>query len=126
MVQAVHSVNSFIFPNMLALRGIQERLRVPVRPIHAIYASFKHIKGVPSPQGGVPVLKLRILDNLIDKLLSYRESVPHTVDAGQLSPQRIEGLIQKLQVTLKQRVMESAPMFGGLFPETGMLIDMVA
>ena len=126
MIQAVHSVNSSIFPNILAVRGIQERLSVPVRSIHAIYARFKHIRGVPAAQGGVPVLRLRILDNLIDKLLSYRESVPSTIDVGKLNPQRIDGLIQDLQVALKQRVMETEPMFGGFFPETGMMIDLVA
>jgi hypothetical protein len=41
-----------------------------VAPAQSAYARFEHLRAVPSPQGGVSLFKLRVLDKLIDRLLA--------------------------------------------------------
>lgn len=101
-------------------------MRVPVRPINTIYAHFKHIRGIPSSEGGVPIFKLRILDTLIDNLLSLREKVPESYELIRLESENIDSLIHELQQRLQDRIISTKALFGGFFPETGLLIDLVA
>ena len=131
MIQNVSSISAGIqrgvFPNIISIRGLNPaKLSVPVHPVLTIYAHFKHIRGIPSVDGGVPMFKLRILDNLIDRLLSYRENLPAIKDLKRLDTENIDPLIYNLQQHLKNLVMSSQPLFGGFYPETGMLVDLVA
>ncbi len=114
---------ALLFPSIINLQG-SARMEVPVRPAHSVYAQLRHIQGVPDPEGGVPVLRLRVLDNLIDRLLSHRErvAVPASRPAGEELDRMIQGLSRRLNAAVR-----SAPSpFGGMFPETGMLVDLVA
>jgi hypothetical protein len=54
--------------------GLSGKLLVPVRSVGPVLASFRHVVAVSSsdPNGGVPLLKLRILDNLIESYLKAR------------------------------------------------------
>ena len=126
MIQSVSGIRPGVIPNIIRVRGTFGRLLVPIRPINTIYARFKHIRGVPAAEGGVPVFKLRILDNLIDKLLRYRENIPGVSELVRIKLENIDSLIVDLQHHLRNQVMNSVPFFGGFYPETGMLVDLVA
>ena len=126
MIQSVSGIRPGVIPNIIRVSRTRGRLLVPVRPINTIYACFKHIKGVPASEGGVPVFKLRILDNLIDKLLRYRENIPGVSELVRIELENIDSLIVDLQHRLRNQVMNSVPFFGGVYPETGMLVDLVA
>jgi hypothetical protein len=45
------------------------RLSVAVAPQSYIYAHFRHVSGIPAPDGqnGAPLSSLRILDNMIER-----------------------------------------------------------
>ena len=51
------------------------RASLPVSPSSAIYAHFKHISGVPAPDGvsGVNINKLKIIDTLIEQLSKLKK-----------------------------------------------------
>ena len=53
-------------------KGVSGKISVPVRPLTAVYARFRHIVGVPTRNSAtqVPIMKLRILDNLIHSYVS--------------------------------------------------------
>jgi len=77
MISAVASPGPFL--NILRLRGLRGGdLEVPVSPVQSAYARFEHLRAVPSPEGGVSLFKLRVLDKLIDRLLAER---PQTAGA---------------------------------------------
>ena len=76
MIQNVPSTNPGFFLDVIRIQNMQDgRVSVPVNPAHAVYARFKHVHGVPSRDGGAPLFRLRVLDNLIDRLLEYSEQV---------------------------------------------------
>jgi hypothetical protein len=109
----------------MSLRGLSGRISVPVRRLSTPYAQFKHIKGVPVTAGGLPVFKLKILDGLIDQLLSYRGRISGLPDIEQLKPSGLDHLIGSLQQQLRQTMAASPPPFGGAYPQTGMLVDIL-
>jgi hypothetical protein len=75
MIAAVGSPGPFL--NIVRLQNLQGgELEVPVAPAQSAFARFEHLRAVPSPEGGVSLFKLRVLDKLIDRLLSEGQSVP--------------------------------------------------
>ncbi len=126
MVSVVSQIHSSVFPNILSVRGVNQRLSAPVPKIHAVYARFKHINGIPSSEGGIPVLKLRMLDNLIDNLLNSKEKRLESLELNRLNTEQVDSLIDDLQVRLRRQVLNTRPVFSGFYPETGMLLNLVA
>ena len=57
-------------------KGVSGRIPVTVHPSVVVYARFRHIVGVPGGESspGVPIVKLRVLDNLIDSYVSANSS----------------------------------------------------
>jgi hypothetical protein len=51
------------------------RMSVPVSPSTYIYSHFKHVSGVPAPDGveGVNINRLKILDTLIEQLAQMKK-----------------------------------------------------
>jgi hypothetical protein len=72
MIAAVASPGPFL--NILRVQNLRGgELEVPVSPAQSAYARFEHLRGVPSPEGGVSLFKLRVLDKLIDRLLADQQ-----------------------------------------------------
>jgi len=102
-------------------------MSLPIQRAHFVYARFKHIKGVPSADGGVSVFKLRVLDNLLDKMLAVKGSfVIDTEKRKDVNLGNIDKITQRLQSALREILLAVKPAFSGLFSETGLIIDMVA
>jgi hypothetical protein len=127
MVSQVSSAQPGFFLDIIRIQNLQGgRIAVPVHPAQAAYARFKHIQGVPAPEGGAPIFRLRVLDNLIDRLLRYGHAAPAIGQPQSLGEAVIDPLIGRLQGLLHAHLLRVPPSFGGLFPETGMLIDLTA
>ncbi len=127
MVQGVSFTQPGLFLNVIRIQNMLDgRITAPVNPAYAVYARFKHIQGVPAQDGGAPIFRLRVLDNLIDRLLRYREEVPGLEELRELNPESIDPLISRLQSRLHSHLLQFPSSFGGNYPETGMLIDLIA
>jgi hypothetical protein len=127
MIENVSSAKPGFFLNIIRIQNMQDgRITVPVKPAHAVYARFKHVLGVPSQEGGTPMFKLRVLDNLIDRLIRYSEQVPTREQLQDLDAEAIDPLINRLEERLRGHLLQFPSPFGNTFPETGMLIDLVA
>ena len=127
MIQNVSSNQTGIFLDVIRIQNLRSgRIALPVDQAHAVYARFKHIRGVPTHDGGAPLFRLRVLDNLIDRLVSVDEPVPAIEPLQDLDAQAIDPLIGALQNQLRAHLLQFPSSFGGEFPETGMLIDLVA
>ena len=123
MIAAVASPGPFL--NILRVQNLRGgELEVPVSPAQSAYARFEHLRGVPSPEGGVSLFKLRVLDKLIDRLLAEGQRVPEAVRLPRLEPGQAEGLIEELGGRLHKRLASALP--GGFRPQTGMLFELVA
>jgi hypothetical protein len=127
MMENVSAANPGFFLDIIRIQNTKgERVTAPVNPAHAVYARFKHVLGVPSQNGGTSLFRLRVLDNLIDRLLRYSEQVPSRASLKNLDGEGIDALIARLQNQLHSRLQQLPSSFGGTFPETGMLIDLIA
>ena len=130
MNQSVISVNatkSLITPNLWHASRMG-KTTVPVRPMQAIYAQFKHIVGVPArdTDATVPFTKLRYLDNLIDRLVRLQsgKSVSYQrVEYGEIGD--IDRFAQSLQNDLRSQLSSASHPFGGLFSGAEPLINLV-
>jgi hypothetical protein len=129
LVRTVIPAQPGFLPNILSwqrLKGGPGRLAVPVVPFQSAYAHFEHIRGVPSPEGGIPLFKLRVLDRLIDRLLADRQSIPLRKDISRLRSGDAEAMIGQLAGRLARRLISLGGLPGGFAPETGILIDLSA
>jgi hypothetical protein len=130
MIAAVCSPGPFL--NILRVQNLRGGdLEVPVTPAQSAFARFEHLRAVPSPQGGVSLFKLRVLDKLIDRLLAEGQPVPETARRPQ-EPGQAEGLIAELGGRLRRRLDSLAALSGnagqarGFATQTGLLLNLVA
>lgn len=98
----VGSVPYHAFPTIeYAINAFQDgKAFLPVSPSSAIYAHFKHVSGVPAPEGvsGVNITKLKIIDTLIEHLSKMKKQPDLFADGFQQNEeQRINDLLRTIQ-----------------------------
>jgi hypothetical protein len=94
---------AYSLPNMgyaLTASG-SGRMSLPVSPASYIYSQFKHVGGVPAPEGtrGVAITKLKILDVMIEQL-SQMKKKPE-LNTKDLSNEQIDALISQYEGQIK-------------------------
>jgi hypothetical protein len=107
------------------------RMSLPVSSAALLYSHFKHVSGVPAPEGtqGVAITKLKILDVLIEQLSQMKKrSDISPAEAGNVSEDRINALIDQYEQQLKQASAASAAMPDNPSPQAsaGALLNLVA
>jgi len=92
------------------------RATVAVNPANYIYSHFKHVSGVPAPDGmhGATVSKLKILDTIIERLSQARRQKILSEDsefdrAVPQSEAALDAKILALKTELEQSAAQSAP-----------------
>ena len=118
------------FPNFgyaMAASG-SGRMSLPVNPASYIYSQFKHVGGVPAPEGtrGVTVTKLKILDVMIEQL-SQMKKQPE-LNTKDLSNEQIDALISRYEGQIKAATAASNVMPYAPAPQAaaGILFDISA
>jgi hypothetical protein len=84
-----------------------------VAPSAYIYSHFRHVSGVPAPEGvhGVSINRLKILDTLIEQLTRLKKQPePSFGAAGETSEQRINALIEQYENQIRTAQAASAAM----------------
>jgi hypothetical protein len=77
-----------------------------------IYSQFKHVSGVPAPEGtrGVTINKLKILDSLIEQLGRLKNKGKIDLEIGGETDERLDILISQYEHQLRQAQAVSAAM----------------
>jgi hypothetical protein len=85
-------------------------MSLPVAPSSYIYSHFKHVSGVPAPEGvhGVAITKLKILDVLIEQLSQIKKQ--GTGAGGPVPDDRIDALIEQYENQIRQAKAASVSM----------------
>jgi len=103
---------------------------LPVEANVLLYAHFKHISAVPAPAGtqGFSLERLRMLDNLIDRLVAANGHRAYVKDVAGLSANEMNHLITHYQDLLRRVSLQSspAPYDAGRAPGPGVLLNFVA
>jgi hypothetical protein len=86
-------------------------MSLPVAPSSYIYSHFKHVSGVPAPEGvrGVAITKLKILDVLIEQLSQIKKRGDIGA-GGPVSDDRIDVLIEQYESQIRQAKAASVSM----------------
>ena len=108
-------------------------LNVPVKPSAVIYSQLDYVHGVSAGRGenGVPINRIRILNTLINQLVSMKKESSVQKDFGGLSEEQKDSLIKSYQQQIQNEVarVQSQPAsyaLAGLMPETGSVISVMA
>jgi len=102
------------------------RTSLPVSKSMLIYAHFKHVSGVPAPEGtqGVNISKLKILDTLIEQLSRMKNQPVARMTMDESDEKRINALIDQYQQQIK--TAQAAPVYTPAAPVTGALFNIAA
>lgn len=108
-----------------------DRIALPVAPSQFIYSQFKHVSGIPAPEGtqGVTVTKLKILDVLIDQLAQMKKQPELNIGAsGPMTDEHIDALIGQYETEIRGARAASAAMPYKPAPPapSGVLFNLVA
>ena len=110
------------------------RTYFPVNPNVYLYSQFKYVGGTPSDDGGIPITKLKILDTIIDQLITMRRITGVDADSDELQllgGGATDAEIEKKIALYQQEVQALAenmqnPFYGFLVPEAGLLFNIQA
>ena len=85
-------------------------MSLPVSPGSYIYSHFKHVSGVPAPEGtrGVNINRLKVLDVLIEQLVQMKKQPDIAKES--LSNEQIDALITKYEGQIKAARVANAAM----------------
>jgi hypothetical protein len=86
-------------------------MSLPVAPSAYIYSHFRHVSGVPAPEGvqGVTISKLKILDTLIEQLARMKQQPePSYGPAGPISEEHINAMIEQYENQIRTAAAVSA------------------
>jgi len=104
------------------------RMSFPVSPQVFIYSHFRHVSGVPAPEGsrGVALSKLKVLDVLIEQL--GRRKDQGEVFLGNSSEEYIDALIEEYEQQIRSAQKAHAAMPYRRAPSVfrGAMFDLVA
>ena len=116
---------------MMTSASAGSRTYVPVKPSQYVYSQFQYVAGIPAASGqeGVSVDKIKILNTLIEQLVSMKQKniQPPVRGPGEISDDRINALIKQYQ---SQIHTVSATAEGLLYkpsmPQSGAVLNLVA
>jgi hypothetical protein len=86
-------------------------MSLPVSPSNYIYSHFKHVSGIPAPDGvrGVSITRLKILDVLIEQLSQIKKQGDTSLrPTGPVSDEQIDALIEQYEGQIRQAKAASA------------------
>jgi hypothetical protein len=101
------------------------KIAIPLKPSQSMYARFRHIAAIPATSGDteVPVYKLRILDNLIERLIGKKGNAEEFV---KLSSKNIDTIISSLKHEIAFRNTGFKAFQTSIRPETGLILNILA
>jgi hypothetical protein len=103
-------------------------MSLPVSRASYIYSHFRHVSGVPAPDGsrGVPITKLKVLDTLIERLAQIKKQPKIDMDGIAPGDDRIDALITQYQGQLKtaQAASQAMPYLPAPAMDAGALVSL--
>ena len=130
MVRSVPRPNVFEISGLVARNDRIGKLALPVDPQAILYSRYKHVRGA-APVGqtsGVPLSKLRALDNLIDRLIRLKSNQPIVRNISELQPREVDGLVSSYREGLHRAIAGQTGLMNdvSLSGFLGVSLDLVA
>jgi hypothetical protein len=102
-------------------------MSLPVAPALYIYSHFRHVSGVPAPEGtrGVTINKLKILDVLIEQLGKIKKQGT-SAGTEAIPDERIDALIDQYEQQIRSAQAASQSIAFSPAPQAGAIFNLVA
>ena len=104
------------------------RIALPVDPASLIYSHFRHVSGVPAPEGrqGVAISKLNILDALIEQMAQMKKNGAPAGFVG-ITEERLDSMIEIYSSQIRQTLEAQAimPYTSAPMAQTGALFNIM-
>jgi len=114
--------------DLLRARYSADRLSLPLE--QNLFMRFKHVTGIPSPNGeGFSVSKLQLLDTLIEALKRLQGKGVQVPPTSNASPEQVDSLIEFFSKEVHHKVLQVAqtpfaPALGAGESSLGMLVNL--
>ena len=98
----VRGVSNITIPTLSYSAADSGKMSIPVNSTSLIYSHFKHVSGIPAPEGteGISISKLNLLDALIGQISNLNND---TIAQSAANPfVGVDALIENLQNQLSQ------------------------
>jgi hypothetical protein len=114
---------------LMSVKSSSGRISIPVSRAQSPYAQFKYVQGIPANSQGnaVPVNRLRVLNSLIDSLVSLKDSNTARPNPSYMSDKAIDAMISQYADKLHSAITSRSipyPLAGGY--STGSLVNLTA
>ena len=129
-IRPLGSPNVFQLSRLVTSSSNSSKLTLPVERQWMLYSRLKHVHGVPSGANseGLPLHKLRALDNYIDRLIRLKGSKASGLDVTHMSEGELDRQISIQQQKLHQalKIISLTPLAGSQYNDIGLAVDFVA
>ena len=129
MIQGIMSATALPSIGYAISASRDGRMSLPVAPANYIYSHFKHVSGIPAPEGvrGVAINKLKILDVLIEQLTRIKRQPAMALELSP-SDDRVDALIEQYRSQIRQAQTAGTvmPYQGHAEVPSGALFNLVA
>jgi len=100
VIEPARTTGTIPLSDLMKVRYASGRLSLPSS--QSYFVRFEHVSGIPSGNRGegYSIVKLRILDTLIDRLSSLRNHSGDKKNTGALSEKALDAMIENLQKQL--------------------------
>lgn len=107
------------------------RTYVPVKPSQYVYSQFQYVAGVPaaSADQGVSVDKIKILNTLIEQLVSMKQKnvQPLARNGAGMTDDHLNALIEQYQGQIKTATANAENLlYKPVMPQSGAVLNLVA
>jgi hypothetical protein len=125
MISGISPTGPTIINRLYMINDLTRKISVPVRRFFSPSIALKHLIGIPTSNDleGIPLYKLRILDNLIERLARLKKENNTGITGEVISADNIDTHISRLSSQVKNAYNRITPFAGGLSPESGRLLD---
>lgn len=128
MIHSTRLYTTVPLGDLLRARYNAGRIALPLE--QNIFLRFKHVAGIPAPDGeGFSVNKLQLLDSLIENLKRLQGKAPSIPEGTRSSQEAFKALLDKLTEDLHQQIQRwnqtpFAPAVGAGITSLGTIVNM--
>jgi hypothetical protein len=125
MISRISATASSIINRLYFNNRLTTKITVPVRPFLSPSIALKHLIGIPSTDNtdSIPLYKLRMLDNLIERLTRLKVQGTAKDFSDLITAQNIDSHIKNLSEQVRNHFLKLLPYTSGLAAEQGMLVN---
>jgi len=124
------NTNIFRLSSVARESAANRKLSLPVDASMLLYSRYKHVHGTPASAelSGLPLSRLRAIDNLIDRLISLRGRNTYWVNTDEMNSEDLAFTMERLQKEMNHLLSrEQLPLTAGS-PQNdlGLILNYVA